>query len=110
MFVRGGVAEWFPAVTASQLSAPAGGVVCCWQTHMPWHRVVNDVRVVDTGSVGRPMDGDPRAGYVLLDIGDDLTVGVQFVRLAYDVELAARKIMESALPNEFADFLRTGGA
>lgn len=33
----------------------------------------------------------------------------QFVRVEYDVEAAARGILESELPDEFAEFLRTGG-
>jgi hypothetical protein len=34
---------------------------------------------------------------------------VEFVRVEYDVEQAARAIVASELPYEFADFLRTGG-
>jgi diadenosine tetraphosphatase ApaH/serine/threonine PP2A family protein phosphatase len=58
--------------------------------------------------VGRPKDGDWRAGYVLLDVAVS-TLGVEFARVAYDVERAARGILTSGLPKEFADFLRTGG-
>ena len=100
----------FLTAMAAHLSARAGDVVCFGHTHKPWQRVVEGVHFVNTGSVGRPKDGDPRAGYVLLDIAADLTVGATFVRVAYDVEAAAQKIMESSLPDEFADFLRTGGA
>ncbi len=37
-------------------------------------------------------------------------VDVEFIRLEYDVEQAARAIIASALPDDFADYLRTGGA
>ena len=40
-------------------------------THKPWHRVVNGIHFVNTGSVGRPKDGDWRAGYVVLDVSED---------------------------------------
>jgi diadenosine tetraphosphatase ApaH/serine/threonine PP2A family protein phosphatase len=63
------------------------------------------VHFVNTGSVGRPKDGDPRAGYVLLDMAEG-GITVEFVRVDYDVEEAARAIVASDLPNEFADFLR----
>lgn len=36
-------------------------------------------------------------------------VGVEFVRVEYNVETAARGILESELPSEFADVLRTAG-
>lgn len=93
---------------AAQLGAKAGDLVAFGHTHKPWHRVVEGVHFVNTGSVGRPKDGDPRAGYMLLTLGRD-GWNVEHVRVAYDVERAARAIVESTLPDEFADFLRTGG-
>ena len=90
------------------LGARGGDIVCFGHTHKPWHRVVNDVHYVNTGSVGRPKDGDWRAGYVLLEILPG-GVGVEFVRVEYDIDTAMRAIRESELPDEFADYLRTGG-
>jgi predicted phosphodiesterase len=83
-------------------------VICFGHTHKPWHRVVEGMQFVNTGSVGRPKDGDPRAGYMLLTT-EGSAVRVEFIRVAYDVEEAARGIRESGLPAEFADFLRSGG-
>ena len=98
----------FLATMGKNLGARTGDVVAFGHTHKPWHRVVDGVHFVNTGSVGRPKDGDPRAGYVLLDVtGSD--VGVEFVRVAYDVEEAARGILASTLPDDFAEYLRTGG-
>jgi len=93
---------------ADGMGAAAGDVIAFGHTHRPWHRVVGAVHFVNTGSVGRPKDGDPRAGYVVLDVAER-GVDVEFVRIEYDVETAARGILASALPDEFADFLRTGG-
>jgi predicted phosphodiesterase len=93
---------------ADRMGASTGDVIAFGHTHKPWHRVVGGIHFVNTGSVGRPKDGDPRAGYVLLDVNAyDITV--EFVRVAYDVEAAARAIIASDLPDEFADFLRSGG-
>jgi predicted phosphodiesterase len=94
---------------AKDLGSRAEDVVCFGHTHKPWHRLVEGVQFVNTGSVGRPKDGDPRAGYVLLTT-EGSGVRVEFVRVAYDVDEAARGIRESELPAEFADFLRSGGA
>jgi diadenosine tetraphosphatase ApaH/serine/threonine PP2A family protein phosphatase len=63
---------------------------------------------VNTGSVGRPKDGDWRAGYVLLELAGS-GARIEFVRVAYDVERAARAIRESDLPDDFAEYLLTGG-
>ena len=93
---------------AQAAGARAGDVIAFGHTHRPWHREVEGIHFVNTGSVGRPKDGDWRAGYVLLDIGDRDT-RVEFARVEYDVERAARAIIASELPNEFANYLRTGG-
>jgi predicted phosphodiesterase len=86
----------------------AGDVIAFGHTHVPWHRVVDGIHFVNTGSVGRPKDGDARACWVLLE-AEAGAVTVEFVRVTYDVERAARGIAESTLPVEFADQLRAGG-
>ena len=91
------------------LGARAGDVVCFGHTHKPWHRVVGGVQFVNTGSVGRPKDGDWRAGYVLLEARADGTIEIEFARVEYDVDMAATAILSSDLPRDFADHLRTGG-
>lgn len=98
----------FLSKMAAQAGLKAGDVLCFGHTHKPWHRTVDGVYFVNTGSVGRPKDGDARAGYVLLDVGEGV-VRVDVVRVAYDVEAAARGVVAAGLPDDFADFLRTGG-
>lgn len=88
--------------------ARADDVMCFGHTHKPWHRIVQNVHYINTGSVGRPKDRDWRAGYVVLDISPG-GAKVEFVRVDYDVEKACRGILESDLPNDFADYLRSGG-
>ncbi|AMW05589.1 metallophosphoesterase family protein [Gemmatimonas phototrophica] len=86
----------------------AGDVLAFGHTHKPWHRIVDGVHFVNTGSVGRPKDGDWRAGYVVLDLGEG-EAQVTHVRVPYDVEAAATAVIAAGLPEEFAEFLRTGG-
>ncbi len=93
---------------AALAGAKAGDVICFGHTHLPWHRDIDDLHFVNTGSVGRPKDGDWRAGYVLLTVGDG-PVGVEVIRVGYDLERAMRGIRESDLPDEFAEYLRLGG-
>ena len=93
---------------ADVAGAKAGDVVAFGHTHLPFHREVGGIHFVNTGSVGRPKDGDWRAGYVLLEIGSG-TPSVEFVRVEYDVKKAAAAIRSSELPAEFAEFLESGG-
>jgi predicted phosphodiesterase len=94
---------------AKDLGSRPGDVICFGHTHKPWHRVVGGVQFINTGSVGRPKDGDPRACYVSLTT-EGSAIRVEFVRVAYDIDEAARAIRESELPSEFADVLRSGAA
>jgi predicted phosphodiesterase len=91
------------------LGVRSGDTVCFGHTHKPWQRVVGGVRFVNTGSVGRPKDGDWRSCYALVTI-DSAEVRVEFARVGYDVEEAVRAIQASGLPAEFAEVLRSGGA
>jgi predicted phosphodiesterase len=99
----------FRTKMAQLAGARPGDVIAFGHTHLPWHAETEGTHFVNTGSVGRPKDGDWRAGYVLLEI-EATRVGVEFVRVEYDVLRAARAILDSELPDDFATFLRTGGS
>jgi predicted phosphodiesterase len=93
---------------ANIAGAKAGDVLAFGHTHKPWYREVEGIHFVNTGSVGRPKDGDWRAGFVALEVeGND--VRVEFIRVAYDLEAAMRAIRASELPHEFAEYLKSGG-
>ena len=89
-------------------------------THKPYHRTFPYEtegktayrHAINLGSVGKPKDGDPRGCYVLLTLNensnkfDKSSIEVEFIRVAYDVEKAAKAVEDSVLPNEYADMLR----
>jgi putative phosphoesterase len=95
-------------------------IMCFGHTHKPYHRILPTVpdddphyrHAINLGSVGKPKDGDPRGGYVLLHIddhsstADKTSIRVEFIRFEYDVEKAARAVEDSPLPQAFADALR----
>ena len=66
---------------------------------------------INTGSVGKPKDGDSRACYLLLEVQPDArptdpeSVNAEFVRVPYDIGRAARAIEESPLPDAYAKAL-----
>jgi predicted phosphodiesterase len=89
-------------------------------THKPYHRIFEYEtegkktyrHAINLGSVGKPKDGDPRGCYVMVHISeqsskfDKASIQVEFVRVAYDVEKAAKAVEESILPDAYADMLR----
>jgi len=57
------------------------------------------------GSVGQPRDRDPAACYAILD---DATSALTYMRVPYDIERAARKILDAGLPAVLAARLFDG--
>jgi len=95
---------------AAVVGLKAGDAIAFGHTHKPWHRVVEGIHFINTGSVGRPKDGDARAGYVRVHLGEgEGEAQVEHVRVAYDVEGATAAVRGAGLPEDFVEFLRTGG-
>ncbi|MBM4049236.1 MAG: metallophosphoesterase family protein, partial [Planctomycetes bacterium] len=64
-----------------------------------------DKVLVNVGSVGQPRDQDKRAAWALYDV-EKRRVWIR--RVEYDVEAAARKILEAGLPQMNAERLSLG--
>ena len=97
-----------PEATFERISKLAGtDILLFGHTHLPYQKRVSETLFINCGSVGKPKDGNPQAGYVMLNIGK--RSDVEFRRVTYDVGAAAKAIRESDMPNEFAEALVTGG-
>lgn len=93
-------------------------VLCVGHSHKPYHRVIQRnlgyKHVINIGSVGKPKDNNPMGCYVLItlketaSIKDKESIRVDFIRVVYDIEKAAKAVEESPLPNELGDMLRNG--
>lgn len=102
------------------LSDAEADVMLFGHTHKPYHRILQYVteekanyrHAINLGSVGKPKDGDQKACYAMLHLDSDLSkydsnsVKVEFRKVQYDVEKAARAVEESPLPNAYAEALR----
>lgn len=65
------------------------GLGCNWlimgHTHVPYLFRSSGVRLVNAGSVGFPLDGNPRSSYVIIDTDSGI---VEFRRVAYNIDAA----------------------
>ncbi|QDA31847.1 metallophosphoesterase family protein [Thermococcus indicus] len=77
-------------------------------THVPMLRVIDGRRIINPGGVGQPRDGDWRAAYALIDTDQKPPDNVEFHRVEYDVQEAARKILDAGLPRFLAERLYDG--
>lgn len=81
-------------------------LVIMGHTHKPFSKQINNTLFVNPGAVGRPFDGDPRASFAVIDVGDDIRV--RFRRVEYDVEKNVKALITAGLPPEIGVMLRKG--
>jgi predicted phosphodiesterase len=67
-------------------------------THRPFSRKIGKLTIVNPGSLGMPIDGDPRGCYAIWEDGR-----VSLRRIAYDVDRAVKRLFDSGLPRETAE-------
>ena len=101
----------YPSVTARVLPLLAGEprpqVLVCGHSHIPFTRRVAGIRVVNCGSVGRPVDGDPRGSLALVDFGPP-AVRATLVRFAYPVAETMRDLAARGVPGAVPAELERG--
>ncbi len=61
-------------------------------THLPFRRMAGDIELINPGSVGMPLDGDPRAAYALVHPDG----AVEHRRVEYDHTATAERVREIA--------------
>lgn len=98
-----------PVLQQRMLDAAGARAVVYGHIHIAWigHPPGGGL-LVNTGSVGFPFDGDPRASYALLERGAEGWTATTR-RVAYDVEAAARAFPpDHPDPHTWAARMRTG--
>lgn len=79
----------------SNVYAPLGQPVAVYgHIHHPYVRVSGHMTVANSGSVGRPHDGDRRASYLVVDDGRP-----RIRRVEYDVEREIKALRDCAFPH-----------
>jgi putative phosphoesterase len=92
-----------PARTFERIAAGADcDVLMFGHTHKPWIHEYGGILFVNCGSVGKPKDGDPRAGFAILELDDSGQVRAFVERVRYDAEAVAREVEAAGLPGEYA--------
>jgi putative phosphoesterase len=92
-----------PARTFERIAAGADcDVLVFGHTHKPWIHEYGGVLFINCGSVGKPKDGDPRAGFAILELDASGTVKASIERVPYDATAVAREVEAAGLPGEYA--------
>ncbi|MCL4459318.1 MAG: metallophosphatase family protein [Chloroflexi bacterium] len=86
-------------VVREALAGADSPLIVCGHVHLPFVRPINGRLWVNVGSVGRPFDGDLRAGYGLLTY-ENHSWKVEHRRVAYDVEATVEAILRRDMPGK----------
>jgi putative phosphoesterase len=80
-------------------------IVVYGHIHHPFVRRPDRLTVINSGSVGSPFDGDPRASYLRIDDGE-----AQIIRVEYDVDAEIALLLKSGYPDapRIAEMRRRG--
>ncbi len=86
----------YPSVTgqalAAKLKEEKPDLLVCGHSHVPFVRKVAGTWIANCGSVGKPVDGDPRGSYALVEFKGRGTISPKIIRFSYPVEEAARDL------------------
>ena len=82
-------------------------IIVCGHSHQAFARQVDGKLFLNTGTVGRPDDGDPRAVYALLDLQPG-KVQVVHYRVPYPIQEEVDAIRAKGLPEEFSQMTVLG--
>ncbi len=102
----------YPSITRYGLNKKLAGtrldILVCGHTHIPFVRRVAGILVVNCGSAGQPVDGDPRPAYALVRIRPGKPPSARIIRFDYPKEGLLRAIERSSLPRGLSADFREG--
>jgi putative phosphoesterase len=91
----------YPSITAAGLESKFGKehphILICGHSHIPFVKRVGGILVVNCGSAGHPIDGDPRPSYAILSI-DEKGAHASVIRFDYDISETIKALKKTSMP------------
>jgi putative phosphoesterase len=92
----------YPSITREGLETKLGDarpdVLVCGHTHIPFVKHVGRIFVVNCGSAGHPIDGDPHPSYALVRTEEGVLPQGRVIRFDYDRERTITALRKTSLP------------
>ncbi len=103
-------ADLDPSTTVELVTRTDARVICCGHTHVADVRELGRKLIVNPGSCGFAHDGDPRAGWALVQLPDEGEPSATLQRTGYDAQAVAEEISARGLVGDVyrAATVRTG--
>lgn len=81
-------------------------IVVLGHTHIPLEQMIQGKLIINPGAVGQPRDRNPKASYMILELGNNKEISRR--RVDYDIEKVEKITKNSGLPEKFAIRLHFG--
>ncbi len=96
----------YPSITATALkrklqeTSPARStqILVCGHSHIPFSKSVAGMRIINCGSVGLPVDGDPRGSFAVCELTQPKTIRCRIVRFSYPVQDVVQDVEDRGVP------------
>jgi putative phosphoesterase len=92
----------YPSITKQGLEAKLGGrrpdIFVCGHTHIPFVKRIGRTLIVNCGSAGHPVDGDPRPAYALVRTERAAAPRGRILRFEYDRNWTMTTLEKTSLP------------
>ena len=99
----------YPSITPkgleTKLKNTRPDILVCGHTHIPFVKKVSGMLVVNCGSTGQSVDGDPRPSYAIISV-DEKSASGRIIRFKYDINETIKALKNTSLPKTLQnDFL-----
>ena len=103
-------ADLDPSTTVERVTRTEARVICCGHTHVADVRELGRKLIVNPGACGWSFDGDPAAGWALVQVSDGDAPSAELYRVSYDAQSVAEEISSRGLAGDVyrAATVRTG--
>jgi putative phosphoesterase len=92
----------YPSITErgvrNKLRGLCPEILVCGHTHIPFVKRVGGILIVNCGSAGHPVDGDPRPAYALIRAEQGVKPQGRIVRFEYDRDRTIAALEKTSLP------------
>jgi len=89
-----------------KLAGERPDILVCGHTHIPFVKRLGGILVVNCGSAGHPVDGDPRPAYAVVKVEEGKPPSGRIIRFDYPKEEVVQAVEQSSLPRSLTrDFL-----
>jgi len=102
----------YPSITSYGITTKMNGMKCdllvCGHSHIPFVKRFRGLRVVNCGSVGMSVDGDPKPSYAIADLSAEKGIHCRIFRFSYSLSDLLTSLKTREIPGIDEEVYLTG--